>query len=263
VILAAIYSIESFSLLSFVGYAALLVALVWGVGFVVSVVVVHRRLRMRARPVFMLTQLENLPITFRATLGDWIGQMRDLGFVVVGNATYQEPMAPIQVTHCLLVNRSEGVRAGIMCAIHQRKYIPFATFVSEYADGTKVFTNNRGLIPREDALEPLTRFEVMPRSTTIKDLYTRHIAHARQHAPTGQASVLPPPGTEMEFLAKRHAESRARVMWPSDWTLDKAGEFYCPTWKRSFIVAAGHNKLFRRCLAWSRRKRIVRSIPEE
>jgi hypothetical protein len=261
--LAAIYQIENFVLWSFVGYAALAVVLVWCVGFATCVVAVHRTLRVRARPVLMLTQLENLPITFRPTLGEWIGQMGELGFVVVGNATFSEPMAPIQVTHCLLVNRSLGMRASIMCAIDQRKYVPFATFVSEFADGTKIFTNNRGLIPREDALEPRTRFEVMPRNTAITELYNRHVARAQQLAPPGQVPVLPPPGTEMEFLTRRHAESRARTMRPGDWKLDAVGEFYCPTWKRSFIIAAGQRKLFRKCIVWFKRKRIVRNIPED
>jgi hypothetical protein len=186
--------------------------------------------------------------------------MNALGFEVVANAAINEPMAQLKTTHCLLVDRLAGVRAAIFCSVGREKYTAFVALVSEFADGTKIQTNNRGFRGREESAEPNTHFEIMPRGTTIGALHERHLARTRQLIPAGQTPILPPPGREMEYLAGRHAEARAKSLPREGWFLDETGEFYCPTWKRSFLVAAGQQKLFRKCIAWLRRKRIVRNV---
>jgi hypothetical protein len=232
----------------------------------------HRNYRLRVTPECRATSMADLPMAFLPTFGEWIGQLESMGFTAVANVTMHEPMAREQVTHCLLVNRSDGVRATIMCVVAGGKYMPRLTFVSEAANGTAVRTSNTltllsKTLRQQTPVMPNQFLLELPGSTPLKELYDRHQAEAAMHLPPRVARMMPPEGHEVDFITERHAAARALRKLDFGYALDETGFYYRPVWWNSLRIAFATDPFFRRLLApmmtWAAKRRLKKEAVQE
>jgi hypothetical protein len=217
----------------------------------------HQTYRASVRPRWQPTSVDQLPITFRRKLGEWIRQLQGLEFLAVANVTSIDPQE--QCTQGLLVNRAAGMRAVIYCHVYRGKYYQSVHFVSEFSDGTAVKTNNTGRPASKLVRRPHLHFVDMPNSTPLEQLYQRHLAHVAERAPREATFILPPEGEEVEYITKRHADARTITGPGHGFILDDTGEFYRPTWRKSFQVAVTRLPIIGKILLRARARRLNRN----
>ena len=206
--------------------------------FVVGPILLRRRPGIKADREFVrVTEVaarQHFPAnSFRA-----IAQLEAIGFSLVAHLVSGDEITRLNSMISLLVNRESKTLATVTRVIVTRHAVSRTfegvSFLTEFADGTEIVTNNSPIVRVLRNLPKRLRLDV----PQLRDLWRLHYIHSHYVGKRKDSvAVLPAPGAEISHFHKIHDRLMAEQLAAGYFQFDEQTRRYRHSWRGAIIFA--------------------------